>query len=86
MRHKGRAVRGGGARTWWCATRLTSAAVLCRRASPCSRGGSLRSAARAGQAGGIGHDREQTLIALQRVLPRLETRGFRFVPVSQLLP
>ena len=43
-------------------------------------------AARAGQAVGIGHDREQTLIALQRVLPRLETRGFRFVPVSQLLP
>ena len=42
--------------------------------------------ARAGQAVGIGHDREQTLIALQRVLPRLETRGFRFVPVSQLLP
>ena len=43
-------------------------------------------AARAGQAVGIGHDREQTLIALQRMLPRLETRGFRFVPVSQLLP
>lgn len=43
-------------------------------------------AARAGQAVGIGHDREQTLIALAQVLPRLETRGFRFVFVSQLLP
>lgn len=43
-------------------------------------------AARAGQAIGIGHDREETLIALAKVLPRLEARGFRFVPVSQLLP
>ena len=43
-------------------------------------------AARAGQAVGIGHDREQTLVALRQVLPRLEKRGFRFVPVSQLLP
>ena len=24
--------------------------------------------------------------ALQQVLPRLETRGFHFVPISQLLP
>lgn len=43
-------------------------------------------AARAGQAVGIGHDREATLHALTAVLPRLETRGFRFVPISQLLP
>ena len=38
-----------------------------------------------GQAIGIGHDREQTLLALQAVLPRLESRGHRFVPVSQLV-
>ena len=43
-------------------------------------------AARAGQAVGIGHDREQTLSALQQILPRLETRGFHFVRISQLLP
>ena len=43
-------------------------------------------AARAGQAVGIGHDREATLLALTAILPRLETRGFRFVPISQLLP
>ncbi|MEE2657416.1 MAG: divergent polysaccharide deacetylase family protein [Candidatus Latescibacterota bacterium] len=41
-------------------------------------------AADQGQAIGIGHDREQTLLALQSVLPRLETRGYRFVPVSAL--
>ena len=39
-----RRVRGAG-RACECATRLTSSAVFCRRASPC--GGSLRSAARA---------------------------------------
>ena len=38
-----------------------------------------------GEAIGIGHDREQTLLALQAVLPRLETRGHRLVPVSQLV-
>ena len=43
-------------------------------------------ASRTGQAIGIGHNREETLAALTTVLPRLETRGFRFVPVSQLLP
>ena len=37
----------GAGRACECATRLTSSTVLCRRASPCSRGGSLRSAARA---------------------------------------
>ena len=43
-------------------------------------------AARNSQAIGIGHDREQTLQAMQAVLPRLEARGFRFVPISQLTP
>ena len=43
-------------------------------------------AARAGQAVGIGHDRKATLLALTSILPRLETRGFRFVPISRLLP
>ena len=43
-------------------------------------------AARTGQAVGIGHDREATLSALTNVLPRLESRGFRFVPISRLLP
>ena len=38
-----------------------------------------------GQAIGIGHDREQTLLALEAVLPRLESRGHRFVPVSELI-
>ena len=38
-----------------------------------------------GQAIGIGHDREATLLALESVLPRLESRGFRFVAVSQLV-
>lgn len=41
-------------------------------------------AARGGQAIGIGHDRQNTLLALRAVLPRLETRGFRFVLLSQL--
>ena len=41
-------------------------------------------AAENGQAIGLGHDREQTLLALEAVLPRLESRGFRFVPISQL--
>lgn len=43
-------------------------------------------AARAGQAVGIGHNRKETLIALLAALPQLERRGFRFVPVSRLLP
>ena len=42
-------------------------------------------AARNGRAVGIGHDREQTLLALEAVLPRLEARGFQLVPVSQLV-
>jgi len=42
-------------------------------------------AADQGQAIGLGHDRESTLLALKSVLPRLETRGFRFVPVSELV-
>ena len=42
-------------------------------------------AARNGQAVGVGHDRQQTLSALEYVLPRLERKGFRFVPVSQLV-
>jgi polysaccharide deacetylase 2 family uncharacterized protein YibQ len=41
-------------------------------------------AARSGRAVGIGHDRESTLHALQAVLPRLERRGFRLVPLSHL--
>lgn len=43
-------------------------------------------AARAGQAIGVGHNRRETLIALLAALPQLERRGFRFVPVSRLLP
>jgi len=43
-------------------------------------------AAQAGQAIGVGHNRRETLIALLAALPQLEKRGFRFVPVSQLLP
>ena len=43
-------------------------------------------AAQSGQAIGVGHNRRETLIALLAVLPQLEKRGFRFVPVSQLLP
>ena len=42
-------------------------------------------AADQGQAIGVGHDHEPTLLALRSVLPRLESRGFRFVPVSQLV-
>ena len=41
-------------------------------------------AARSGQAVGIGHDRQNTLLALRAVLPRLEMRGFHFVLLSQL--
>ena len=41
-------------------------------------------AARKGEAIGVGHDREETLIALEGILPRLESRGFRFVPLSAL--
>ena len=43
-------------------------------------------AAQSGQAIGVGHNRRETLIALLAALPQLEKRGFRFVPVSQLLP
>ena len=43
-------------------------------------------AAQSGQAIGVGHNRRETLIALLAALPQLERRGFRFVPVSQLLP
>ena len=42
-------------------------------------------AAEQGRAIGIGHDREQTLIALERALPQMEMRGFRFVPISELV-
>lgn len=42
-------------------------------------------ARRQGQAIGIGQDREATLRALESTLPRLESRGFRVVPVSQLV-
>lgn len=41
-------------------------------------------AAEKGQAIGVGHDREETLVALEAILPRLESRGFRFVPLSAL--
>lgn len=43
-------------------------------------------AAKSGRAIGVGHSRKETLIALLATLPRLESRGFRFVPVSRLLP
>ena len=43
-------------------------------------------AAESGQAIGLGHNRRETLIALLAELPQLERRGFRFVPVSRLLP
>ena len=43
-------------------------------------------AAESGQAIGVGHNRRETLIALVAALPQLERRGFRFIPVSQLLP
>ena len=42
-------------------------------------------AARQGYAIGIGHGREQTLLALESILPRLESRGHSFVPVSQIV-
>ena len=38
-----------------------------------------------GEAIGIGHDREETLRALESILPRLESRGHRFVAVSELV-
>jgi polysaccharide deacetylase 2 family uncharacterized protein YibQ len=41
-------------------------------------------AAQQGRAIGIGHDREQTLVALEKTLPQLEMRGFRFVTISEL--
>jgi len=34
----------------------------------------------------IGHDRENTLLALENILPRLEMRGFRFETIDNLLP
>jgi polysaccharide deacetylase 2 family uncharacterized protein YibQ len=40
-------------------------------------------AAKKGQAIGIGHDRKHTLLALEAVLPRLESRGYRFVHISE---
>ena len=40
-------------------------------------------AARNGQAVGLARARRSTLAALEAVLPRLETRGFRVVPASQ---
>jgi hypothetical protein len=43
-------------------------------------------AGRTGAVIAIGHDRENTLLALESVLPRLETRGFRFAALDQLLP
>ena len=42
-------------------------------------------ARRQGHAVGIGRDREATLLALESTLPQLESRGFRVVPVSQLV-
>ena len=42
-------------------------------------------ARRQGQAIGIGRDRRATLLALESTLPKLESRGFRVVPVSQLV-
>ena len=42
-------------------------------------------ARRQGQAIGIGQDRKATLLALESTLPKLESRGFRVVPVSQLV-
>jgi polysaccharide deacetylase 2 family uncharacterized protein YibQ len=42
-------------------------------------------ARRKGQAIGIGQDSEATLLALESTLPQLESRGFRVVPVSQLV-
>ena len=42
-------------------------------------------ARRQGQAIGIGQDREATLLALESTLPKMESRGFRVVPVSQLV-
>ncbi|MBM3280276.1 MAG: divergent polysaccharide deacetylase family protein [Candidatus Handelsmanbacteria bacterium] len=41
-------------------------------------------AAQRGQALGLGQARESTLLALEAVLPRLEARGFRLIPLSQL--
>lgn len=41
-------------------------------------------AAERGQALGLGQTRESTLLALEAVLPRLETRGFRLISLSQL--
>ncbi len=43
-------------------------------------------AGRTNRAIAIGHDRENTLLALESILPRLETRGFRFETLDNLLP
>ena len=43
-------------------------------------------AGRTGSAIGIGRDRQNTLLALEHVLPRLENRGFRFASLEQLAP
>ena len=42
-------------------------------------------ARRQGQAIGMGQDSKATLLALESTLPKLESRGFRVVPVSQLV-
>ena len=42
-------------------------------------------ARRKGQAIGMGQDSKATLLALESTLPKLESRGFRVVPVSQLV-
>jgi cellulose synthase/poly-beta-1,6-N-acetylglucosamine synthase-like glycosyltransferase/peptidoglycan/xylan/chitin deacetylase (PgdA/CDA1 family) len=53
-------------------------------------GAIVRSATPGGDSGGIvllhdgGGDRSQTLAAIERLVPRLRARGFRFVTVSQL--
>ena len=41
-------------------------------------------AAQRGQALGVGQNREATLLALEAVLPRLESRGFRLISLSQM--
>jgi len=43
-----------------------------------------RTAVETGDALGIGHPRRETLEILKREIPRLERRGFRFVPVSEI--
>ena len=43
-------------------------------------------AGRTNRAIAIGHDRENTLLALESILPRLEMRGFRFETLDKMLP